>query len=91
MAGPVYPSRTKHIALVAILVLIVVLLVIRLSWPGDPRRANPRKGHLRDRFWTQAVTIPQDEQARRFDAAAKGVPDMPWGEAYLPPHYCGCY
>jgi hypothetical protein len=43
----------------------------------------------REMFWTRhGGAIPADEQARRFDAAEKGVPDMAWAEAYWPPNYC---
>lgn len=45
--------------------------------------------HRKGSFWTQyGGAIPPDQQARRFDAAEKGVPDEPWALAYWPPQYC---
>jgi hypothetical protein len=55
-----------------------------------PCPVTARGSGSRDPFWTQyGGAVPPDEQARRFDAAEKGVPDMPWAEAYWPPNFCG--
>jgi len=65
-------------ALAAIIVIIIVMVIVMTAKPGAA-----------DKFWTQyGGAIPPDEQARRFDAAEKGVPDMAWAEAYWPPNYC---
>lgn len=65
----------------AIFAAIVVLILICIYAVRDSKS--------RDSFWTQyGGAIPPDEQARRFDAAEKGVPDMAWAEAYWPPNYC---
>ena len=66
---------------VAVLVVAVALAVITVGVRGP----GPS-----DRFWTQfGGSVSPDEQARRADAAEKGVPDMAWAEAYWPPLNCG--
>ena len=71
----------------AIAVGAVVLIIIIFVAMG--RRDGPPPGP-KDSFWTQyGGAIPPAEQARRFDAAGKGVPDTPWAEAYWPPIPCG--
>lgn len=63
-----------------ILGIIIVLAAMARRVRGDERKSG---------FWTQyGGAIPADEQVRRYDAAEKGVPDMPWAEAYWPPNYC---
>ena len=75
MTKPCPVTVATIIAAVVVLILICTAAV-RDSKPGDS-------------FWTQyGGAIPPDEQARRFDAAEKGVPDMAWAEAYWPPNYC---
>lgn len=67
---------------VACLMMLLAILSVVL--------VNVMRPRARDRFWTQyGGAIPADEQARRFDAAEKGVPDMAWAEAYWPPEFCG--
>ena len=67
----------------AVLVLAVVVLAV-ITAGVRAKRPGPS-----DRFWTQyGGGVPPDEQARRADAAEKGVPDMAWAEAYWPPTIC---
>lgn len=62
--------------------LLLIVIAILAIW-------RARRDETRDTFWTQyGGAVPADEQVRRFDAAEKGVPDMPWAEAYWPPNYC---
>lgn len=70
-------------ALIAALVVLALLaaFAVAAGAAGGPRR--------RDAFWTQyGGGVGPDGQARRVDAAAKGVPDEPWAEAYWPPIPC---
>lgn len=72
-------------AMLSATVILGIILVIALVAMAGRASKNDRKSG----FWTQyGGAIPADEQARRFDAAEKGVPDMAWAVAYLPPNYC---
>lgn len=71
----------------ALVAAVAVILVLLLLFFLGPRNAGG--GHDKGSFWTQyGGAIPPDQQARRVDAAEKGVPDMAWAVAYWPPRYC---
>lgn len=77
-------QKPRPITIAAIIAVIVVLIIL-ICYIHTARGANTRNS-----FWTQyGGAIPPNEQARRFDAAEKGVPDMAWAEAYWPPNFCG--
>lgn len=76
------PCPAAIAAITAAIVVLIIMLCI-IAWTA-------RGSGSCDPFWTQyGGAIPPDEQARRFDAAEKGVPDMPWAEANWPPNICG--
>jgi hypothetical protein len=72
------------LAAAAAIILLIAAAALSAALPAAAEKE--RRG---DRFWTRlGGGIPPAEQARRFDAAEKGVPDMAWADAYWPPGYC---
>ena len=73
--------RETYPAMIIAALVVVIIIIVAIC---AERGFGPR-----DTFGTQyGGAVPPDEQARRFDAAEKGVPDMAWAEAYWPPNYC---
>jgi len=75
----VYSIAALFFAIVVAILLLIVFYSRAITKPKS-----------RDGFWTQYGSAVE-EQVRRVDAAEKGVPDMPWAEAYVPPNFCGAH